>query len=195
MNLNKEISLNKKKNALPTKTSINFIVDEQSKINKISIILFVVFMVLLGFFTKFAIIDPLARVAKAEREYREAERQLDVYRNQLTDYAQIEAEYNEKIGTFLTDNERSYLDRTEILAMIREDIFNYVNVKSIAISGNTVRVSTATTTMDNISQIVQVLLNDSKIAYVTPKTTRVENESSNNVTADLEIGYRGKTGE
>jgi len=195
MNLNKEISFNKKKNSLPTKTSINFIVDEQTKTNRISIVLFLVFLVLLGIFTKFAVIDPLAKVTRAEREYREAERQLDVYRNQLTDYAQIEAEYNEKVGTFLTDIERAYLDRTEILAMIKEDIFNYVNVKSISISGNVVRVSTATTTMDNISQIVQVLLNDSKIAYVTPKTTKVGSESSNNVTADLEIGYRGKTGE
>ena len=195
MNLNKEISFNKKKNSLPTKTSINFIVDEQTKTNRISIVLFLIFLVLLGVFTKFAVIDPLAKVTRAEREYREAERQLDVYRNQLTDYAQIEAEYNEKVGTFLTDSERAYLDRTEILAMIKEDIFNYVNVKSISISGNVVRVSTATTTMDNISQIVQVLLNDSKIAYVTPKTTKVGSESSNNVTADLEIGYRGKTGE
>ncbi|MBP5280341.1 MAG: hypothetical protein J6Z03_07635 [Erysipelotrichaceae bacterium] len=195
MNLNKEISFNKKKNSLPTKTSINFIVDEQTKINRISIVTFVIFMILLALFTKFAVIDPLAKVARAEREYREAERQLDVYRNELTDYAKVESEYNEKVGTFLTDNERSYHDRTEILAMIKEDIFNYVNVKSITISGNIVRVSTATTTMENISQIVNVLLNDSKIAYVTPKTTRVGNETSNNVTADLEIGYRGKTGE
>ncbi|MBO7676721.1 MAG: hypothetical protein J6S49_04330 [Erysipelotrichaceae bacterium] len=195
MNLNKEISFNKKKNSLPTKTSINFIVDEQTKINRISIVTFVIFMILLALFTKFAVIDPLAKVARAEREYREAERQLDVYRNELTDYAKVESEYNEKVGTFLTDNERSYHDRTEILAMIKEDIFNYVNVKSITISGNVVRVSTATTTMENISQIVNVLLNDSKIAYVTPKTTRVGNETSNNVTADLEIGYRGKTGE
>ena len=195
MNLNKEISFNKKKNSLPTKTSINFIVDEQTKINRISIVTFVIFMILLALFTKFAVSDPLAKVARAEREYREAERQLDVYRNELTDYAKVESEYNEKVGTFLTDNERSYHDRTEILAMIKEDIFNYVNVKSITISGNIVRVSTATTTMENISQIVNVLLNDSKIAYVTPKTTRVGNETSNNVTADLEIGYRGKTGE
>ena len=195
MNLNKEISFNKKKNSLPTKTSINFIVDEQTKINRISIVTFVIFMILLALFTKFAVIDPLAKVARAEREYREAERQLDVYRNELTDYAKVDSEYNEKVGTFLTDNERSYHDRTEILAMIKEDIFNYVNVKSITISGNVVRVSTATTTMENISQIVNVLLNDSKIAYVTPKTTRVGNETSNNVTADLEIGYRGKTGE
>ncbi|MBR3252407.1 MAG: hypothetical protein IKF80_11940 [Erysipelotrichaceae bacterium] len=195
MNLNKELSFDKKKNSLPTKTSINFIVDEQSKINKISIILFVVFMLLLGIFTKFAIIDPLAKVAKAEREYREAEKQLDAYRSQLTDYDAIEAEYNEKVGTFLTDSERAFHDRTEILAMIKEDIFNYVEVKSISISGNIVRVSTATTTMERISEIVQILLNDSKIAYVTPKTTRVGNESSNNVTADLEIGYQGRTGE
>ena len=160
MNLNKEISFNKKKNSLPTKTSINFIVDEQTKINRISIVTFVIFMILLALFTKFAVIDPLAKVARAEREYREAERQLDVYRNELTDYAKVESEYNEKVGTFLTDNERSYHDRTEILAMIKEDIFNYVNVKSITISGNIVRVSTATTTMENISQIVNVLLND-----------------------------------
>ena len=195
MNLNKEISFGKNKNSLPSKTSINFIVDNQTKINRISIILFVIFMILLGIFTKFAIMDPLAQVARAEREYHEAEKKLDVYRNELTNYAEVAAEYNEKIGSFLTNDERSYLDRTEILDMIKEDIFSHVDVRSIGISGNVVRVSTATTTMDNISQIVQILLNDSRIAYVTPKTTKVDVDAKENVTADFEIGYRGKTGE
>ena len=164
MNLNKELSFKKNKNNLPSKTSINFIVDTETKTNRISIVLFLVFLVLLGIFTKFAVIDPLAKVAKAEREYREAEKQLDVYRNELSNYAEVAAEYNEKVGTFLTDSERSYLDRTEILAMIKEDIFSHVNVKSISISGNTVRVSTATTTMDLISDITQILLDDPRIA-------------------------------
>ncbi|MBR5341373.1 MAG: hypothetical protein IK151_05555 [Erysipelotrichaceae bacterium] len=195
MNLNKEISFKKNKNNLPSKTSINFIVDTETKTNRISIVSFLIFLVLLGLFTKFAVLDPLAKVAKAEREYRAAEKQLDVYRNELVNYGEVAAEYNEKVGTFLTDDERSYLDRTDILQMVKEDIFRYVNVRSISISGNVVRVSTATTTMDKISDIVQVLLNDSRVSYVTPKTTKVDNDASENVTADLEIGYRGKTGE
>ncbi len=59
----------KKENTrFPTKTTINFIADKEEKTNRIAILLFCVFLVCLGFFVKYAVLDPLQRV-KSDRSH------------------------------------------------------------------------------------------------------------------------------
>ena len=189
IDLNKKIG--EKKIVYPSKTAINFIRNEKSVSNKKALIGFAVFLLLLGLFVKFMVIDPLNRVAEAERAYNMMDAQLDVYRQQLSNYNEVQEEYNDLVGSYLNENELSYQDRIKILDMISKDIAAYVDVRSIAISGNTVRVSTATTTLGRVSEIVQVLLNDSRNSYVTVKTTQTDSKNSDIVEADLVVVFSG----
>lgn len=188
-----ELSFKKKENKVnyPTKTTINFISNQQQKNDRAAIIGFVVFMLFLGIFVKFAVIDPLNKVNQAEAVYRSMESQLNSYKTALADYEDVENRYNELVGSFMSESEASYLDRIDIIKMVEEDVMKYVEVRSIAISGNTVRVSTDTSTMDNISNIVNILLNDSRNSYVTVTTAQANKDVKDMVYANLVIVYSG----
>ena len=177
--------------AYPTKTSINFISNAQHEANRMAVILFVVFLLFLAIFVKFGVLDPLARVSEAERAYRIMESEVSTYKEQLKDYEDIQNQYNEIVGTFLTETEASYLDRTDIIKMIEEDIKANVDIKSISISGNTARITTDVSTMDNISSIVDTLLADSRNSYVNVSTTRADRNSNDEVYADIMVVYSG----
>ena len=118
-------------------------------------------------------------------------RRSDTYRNQLKDYSEVEATYNEMVGTFLTDTELSYLNRSAIIDMIKDDVMNYVDVKSWNISNNTIRITTGNTTMDTVSKIVNVLNTDSRNSYVNVTTTKAEKDSNDYVVANIVVTYSG----
>ena len=187
-----ELSLKKEnKVTYPTKTSINFISNVKQKENRMAVILFVVFLLFLAVFTKFGVLDPLARVNEAERAYRVMESEVNTYKDQLKDYEDVQNHYNEIVGTFLTETEASFLDRTDIIKMVDEDIKANVDIKSISISGNTVRITTDVSTMDNISSIVNTLLGDSRNSYVNVSTTKADRDSNDEVYADIMVVYSG----
>lgn len=181
----------KEKVVLPKKKTINFISDRTSKNNRTAIIVFAIFMVCLALFTKFCVIDQLNKVAKAERAYNQMEAQVNEYRNQLNDYNKVQAEYNEMVGSFLTETELSYNDRMDMIRMVEKDIMETVDVQSITIANNTIRVVTGLTTMDTVSHIVSVLDADSRNSYVTVTTTKAEKDRNDYIYADLIINYSG----
>ena len=157
-----------------------------------ALILFAIFMVCLAVFVKFAVIDPLNKVAKAERVYNEMERQLDAYRSELANYDEVQSEYNEMVGSFLTETELSYQDRIDMLNMVERDVRDYVEIQSVTISNNTIRVQTGKTTMDTVSHIVNVLDSDSRNSYVTVTSTQTEkSDTTDYVYANLIINYSG----
>ncbi len=190
-NLNKEIGFKSNKTNYPSKTTINFISNKQAKNDKIALIVFAIFMLCLAVFVKFAVLNPLAKISEAERTYRIREAELNNYRNQLNDYNEVEAKYNELVGSFLTDAELSYLNRLAIINMIEEDVMKYVDVKSWSISNNTIRITTGETTMDTVSKIVDILNTDSRNSYVNVTTTKAEKDSNDYVTANIVVTYSG----
>ena len=191
INLNKEIGLKSNKTNYPSKTTINFISNKQAKNDKIALIAFAVFLLCLAVFVKLAVLNPLAKISAAEKNYRIMEAQLDSYRDQLKDYSEVEAKYNEMVGSFLTDTELSYLNRLAIIDMIKEDVMNYVDIKSWSISNNTIRITTGDTTMDTVSRIVNVLNTDSRNSYVNVTTTKAEKDSNDYVVANIVVTYSG----
>ena len=186
-----ELTLKKENVNYPEKRSINFISNEQRKNNRNAIIVFVLFLIFLAFFVKFAVINPLNKVNEAERQYRQMEAQLNSYKEELSDYNEVLELYNEKVGSFMSETEASYLDRTDIIKMVEDDIKANVNIQSIAISANTVRVTTDVSSMDNISSIVEILLSDTRNSYVTVTTTQANKDSNDLVYADIIVVYSG----
>lgn len=189
-----ELNLIKKKETkvvYPSKTSINFISDSTKRNNRIALITFIVFLLFLGLFVKFAIVDQIAKVSKAESEYNTYASQIETYKKELENYSEIKAEYDEKVGVFLNDEEKSYGDRMAILKMIDQDVKAYVTVKSINISSNTIRITTDVSSMSTISDVVKVLLNDERNYSVNVKTTKADQDTDDLVTADIIVVYGG----
>ena len=116
--------------------------------------------------------------------------QVQQYQETLGNYDSVKAAYDDKAGSFLTDDEKQELNRTDILDMIQEDVAPYVGISSIKIAGAQVSVFTDDTTLDTVSGIIARLQADSRNGYVTVTTTSSSDQSNNDlVQADIEITY------
>lgn len=190
--LNKEIKLSK--DVYPSKRSMNFIIDNEAKYNKISLICFGIFLVALLAFTKFGVIDTLNKTSKLQSDYNSVSSTNDSLNEQLANYDEVSEKYNEIVGDFLTETEANSLNRTDIIAMLDEDILPYVDITNFTVSGNQISVFTGVTDLDTVSRILNILQNDARTSYVTISRTLADSDNTNQVTADIEITYKDMEG-
>lgn len=178
----------------PSKKVMNFVHDEQAKTDRHAIVIFIIFLLFLALFTKLFVINPLNKVNQLESNYNQMAAQVQQYQETLGDYDSVKAAYDDKAGSFLSDDEKQELNRTDILDMIQEDVAPYVGISSIKIAGAQVSVFTDDTTLDTVSGIIARLQSDSRNGYVTVTTTSSSDQSNNDlVQADIEITYGSVT--
>lgn len=188
--LSKDISFGKK-SKYPTKTSMNFIFDDQKRIDRIAIFFFGVFLVFLALFTKLAVIDPMLKVSQAENAYNQMQETLSKYQEGNADYDTVKAQYDKVVGTFMTDDEKNHMQRMAMIQMLEDDLITQVPVESVQISGMQISVKTGNTTLPVVSSLLSKMQADSRNAYVTVTTTAASNQENANdeVIADFEITY------
>lgn len=187
--LSKEISLKSSKSSYPTKTTMNFVREDVLENKRVVFGVFGIFLVFLVVFTKFGVIDPLNRMNAQESRYTSLQSQIDALQNNHSDYAKVKAEYNDLVGSFLSDEEKNSLNRPEVLDMIDQDIRPNVDVTSISIHDNQISVYTAETDLSTVSRTISTLQADERNDYVTVTTTSSNSSDSTQVTADIEITY------
>lgn len=174
----------------PSKKVMNFVHDEQAKTDRHAIVVFIIFLLFLAVFTKLFVINPLNKVNQLESNYNQMAAQVQQYQETLGNYDSVKAAYDDKAGSFLSDDEKQELNRTDILDMIQEDVAPYVGISSIKIAGAQVSVFTDDTTLDTVSGIIARLQADARNGYVTVTTTSSSDQSNNDlVQADIEITY------
>lgn len=190
--LSKELKVGK--DSYPTKQTMNFIVDKEATMNKISIVAFVIFLLILALFTKFGVIDTLSKTNDLQSKYNSYQSSVDSLTNELQDYSEVEEKYNAMVGSYLNEEEASSVNQADIVDLIDEDIVPYVEVTNYTIEGNNVIVYTGVTDLNTVSSILSRLQNDDRTDYVTISRTLADSTDTNKVTADIEITYLGAEG-
>lgn len=185
--LSKDIKISK--DSYPSKRTMNFISDKESKTNKLSLIVFVVFIVLLLIFTKFFVVDTVSKTNDLISAYNSNKSQLDALNEQLSDYETIEEQYNELVGVFLNDDEKNCLNRTDIIKLLDDDVLPYVEITNFTISSNQVNVYTGVSSLNTISSVLSILQNDDRTHYVTINRTVADSEDNSLVSAEILITF------
>ncbi len=169
----------------PQASAINlFIVEKHTKQNLIAIGLFMVYLVLLGLFTKYMIIDQLAVIDRMERAYQDRQQTLEDIKNENSIYEEVRAEYSHYGNGYLNDEERALEDRMEILKVIEEQLLSKDALQNIAITDNVATLTINSEKLANVSQIVASLEDYPIVEYVTV---------SNSATNERYIGQEEKT--
>lgn len=195
--LSRDITFGKKnRTGYSTKTYINLVQDKTETDNRRAILLFLLFLVCLGVFVKFAVIDQLAKINRAEAAYRTIESQVQAARQTNSEYADVKKEYDEVTAWYMTEEEKMEVDKNNVFRMLEEDIMPYVGIQSVQIAGNTIVVQTNVTNLHTVSTFLSVLQNDSRNGFVTVTTANASNEdqSNNSVIASVIITYGGAEG-
>lgn len=173
----------------PKKKSINFVVDNTEKYNKISLVCFGLFLIVLVVFTKFAVIDTLSAINKMESEYNSYLSQIEAYNAKMSDYDEVETRYNELVGDFLTQDEKVSASRIEIVDMINKDFGGFKNIQGYVINGQNVIVNAICDSINEVSKTLEVLQNDPHISFATCKSVIYTNELLTTAIAQYDIIY------
>ena len=142
----------------PSKTRINLVAQEGKKEQNVTAIaIFVLFLVALAAFTKFMVIDQMAKVNAAEATYQSAEDQLTALKTANADYAEVRAEYTRFGNSYMTENELSLQDRAAMLEVIDQKLSGRTGIQNVSISGNVASLSVTADTTGDISAVVEEL--------------------------------------
>lgn len=189
MNLQKEISLGgSKKVDYPVKTEINLMKAEVTRGNVIAnILLFLVFLVLLAIFVKFAVVDPLSMGMQSSAKLESARAELKALEAENESYAELNQAYMKYVVTGLTEDEMNLADRNTLIDLLTETVINAVPVSSVKVVGNSVVVTCVGVGLQDISTLVQQLEQHESVAYVTVSTAQDKDSTASSATIQIEL--------
>lgn len=173
----------------PKKKTINFVVDNTEKYNKISLVCFGLFLIVLVLFTKFAVIDTLSAINKMESEYNSYLSQIEAYNAKMSDYDEVEARYNDLVDDYLTNTEQVSTSRMLIINMIKKDFGGFNHIINYTIDGENVIAYTTAMSLKELTNILETLQNDPNVSFATCKKTIYDDKDSSLVHGEFEIIY------
>ena len=146
-----------KKPVYPTKTTINLAVDDKGE-NKMArnLVLFAVALVLIALFAKFAVVDVMA-AASAN-----------------ADYDELQERYAAFTVNSLSDVEKALADRGAILDLLQGTVANMAELQSVNVTGNTVMLQFANTSLQDVSRVVASLEGSDLVANVSMSTAKTD---------------------
>ena len=183
----------KGKAGYPNKQYINILDGMKSDENRtLEILFFIVFLIALAAFTKFGVIDKIAQMSTAEAAYNDMQRQITELKEQNADYEEVKKDYSHYGMGYLDDSEILLVDREDVLDLLDKYVLKNADIKTLAVTDNTVTLTVEKTRLNAISSIVKELEADSDVAFVTVNvagTDRDVNTGSGNkqVTATMYI--------
>lgn len=183
----------KGKAGYPNKQYINILDGMKSDENRtLEILIFIIFLIALAAFTKFGVIDKIAQMSAAEAAYNDMQRQITELKEQNADYEEVKKDYSHYGMGYLDDSEILLVDREDVLDLLDKYVLKNADIKTLAVTDNTVTLTVEKTRLNAISSIVKELEADSDVAFVTVNvagTDRDVNTGSGNkqVTATMYI--------
>lgn len=186
MNLKKDISFGGKAAVYPTKTSINLIKADASAQNRTTtILLFVIFLVLLAIFTKFAVIDPITSGLQSGNRVNAAQAELDALKLKNASATELTDKYSHYIVSGLTEEEEALVDRAEVMDLLETKVMGAATISAIKVADNKVTVTCLGIGLQEASAIVQSIEQDERVSHVTVSTA--QDREGNAATATIEI--------
>ena len=153
-----------KKTKLPSKQTLNLMIKVKTLAHPTRLIpILLLIFVFAAAFAKFAVINRLDQVKKAEAELAEMHRNLEMIESTYADYDEVQKEYNR----YTYQNfDRSIADRLDVLSLIERQIFPISVVQSLSISDKTVSMTINGLTLEQASTLLDSLLSEPLVADV-----------------------------
>ena len=164
-----------KKAKYPTKTSMNLFYkpDRTTKPSTIALYVLFVLVCLLGL-SKVLVYDLWMENQAAQQGLAAAQDQLSSVMLQLADYDEVHQRY---IRYSATDEERTLVDRMEVLAML-EETTGSAEMNTISISGDTVQTQLSNVTLAQVAEVVNRLEASPLVADVVVHTAATSGNST-----------------
>lgn len=179
-----------KKPVYPTKTTINLAEDDQRGNNTRSLVLFVVALVAIALFAKFAVIDVMGAANASLAKVTTAQSQLSALEEANADYPELQERYAAFAVNSLSDEERALADRGAILELLQGTVANMAELQSVSVTGNTLMLQFANTSLEDVSRVVASLESSDLVANVSMSTAKTDRNDE--VVSTITVTLKGE---
>lgn len=177
-----------KKAEYPTKTTINLVSQEAVRGNNaVQIALFVIAVVLIAIFAKFAVADPLASSLNSSADVAAAQQRLAALEAENADYAAVNERYARYVVTGLTEEEQALADRNTLIDLVESKIMGVGYLQSIKVVGNQITATSVGVDLTEVSRMVESLETDKRVSHVTVSTAQGENDAGTKATIEVTL--------
>lgn len=167
---------------VPTKRTINLAKRESHRRDIVTLAVGIFVILLLSFcVAKFGVIDQLARLTEAEREYNSVHTQYLEMKEAVAKYPEVEREYHTYSRKWMSEDSEVAVsvDRLDVLTLIEQHMMNVGNVETVMVSGDLVLVTMNGMNLEEISVMLADLSRQDTVASTAltiASTTKTANE-------------------
>lgn len=179
-----------KKPVYPTKPTINLAEDDQRGNNTRSLVLFVVALIAIALFAKFAVIDVMGAANASLAKVTTAQSQLSALEEANADYPELQERYAAFALNSLSDEERALADRGAILELLQGTVANMAELQSVSVTGNTLMLQFANTSLEDVSRVVASLESSDLVANVSMSTAKTDRNDE--VVSTITVTLKGE---
>lgn len=173
----------------PTKTTINFAVDnDQAEATPpvAAAIGVVVVLIIVVFFAKFCVIDLLNESNAASAKASTMQAQLSQLQASNADYADIKRQLDSYSAPGMTEDEGSYANREHALAVASMVSNLSSQLDSVSLNGNTMQIQMVNTNLATVSATVTKISKSKWVQSVLPNTAQ-NDDGAKNITATITV--------
>ncbi len=161
---------------VPTKPDINFAAVGVKRLQWWVIALSVLVAVLLvAAFVKFLVFDKLAAVTAAQAEASDVQNQLQECYRRIDSYGELNDVYAHYTYSGMTEEELGRVDRVAVMDLLRRVVFPRTQIGAWTLKGNRLSLSIEGSTLQEINETVQQLLEEDLVSYCEVNTAATEN--------------------
>ena len=179
----------------PEKTQINLVRFETEKSHSKDILIILLILLCLIAFAKYGVYDEFLKLQAAQKEYSVVQGQLIDLRQANSNYEDVKKEYDRVTEWYMTEEEKSVIDKLDVLKMLEEDLMPYVEVMNLSVAGTMITAQTGYTNLETVAEFLLKLQSDSRNRTATVTTTAAagQKDKKENVVATVMIDFIGGT--
>ena len=178
--------MKKNSNKYPVKTDINLAIREKKQ-NKLStnIPTFIILVIAIAIFSKFAVINRLEQASEAEHSATVAQQQLETLKEYTNNYPKVLEEYNALLASKSSIN--VVATPMERLGLVERYLISASQVNSFDVVDDVITAQISGVTLNQISAIYANLMSDPLIENVQVYTASTNDKNNSLTTATMTI--------
>lgn len=178
--------MKKNSNKYPVKTDINLAIREKEQ-NKLSTTIptFIILVIAIAIFSKFAVINRLEQASEAEHSAAVAQQQLETLKEYTNNYPKVLEEYNALLASKSSLN--VVATPMERLGLVERYLISASQVNSFDVVDDVITAQISGVTLNQISTIYANLMSDPLIENVQVYTASTNDKNNSLTTATMTI--------
>ena len=177
---------------IPPKKVFNLAEFDKKKVSiPVVIAIFIVVLVVIFAFAKFAVIDRFAELDRAQAEAASLQAKIDANYAKISELQGITDEYAHYTYPGMTPDELALVSRVDVMDLISRDVLPYASLSNWTLQGNTLNMTIYNTTLASVNQIVAYINTESIVNYSFVQTAATDNYAEvlpgSEVTAQITI--------